>query len=95
MLSNHHYHYRSAFNPSFCSNTITFVSEMDELVSKLASFVRRSGGDHVSPSRQTMLQAGRPENRSSFLDEGEHIWVISGLRRDANNVCALPGSYAV
>jgi hypothetical protein len=67
---------------------------MDELVSKLASFVKRSGGDHVSPCRQTGLQAGRPENLRSFLDEDENIGVISDLRRDANEICALPGSYA-
>jgi len=67
---------------------------MDELVSKLASFVKRSGGDHVRPGRQTRLQAGRPENRSSFLDGGEHIGAISGFHRDANEICALPRSYA-
>ena len=65
---------------------------MDELVSKLASFVKRSGGDHVRPRRQTRLQAGQPENRRPFLDEGENIGVISGLHRDANEICALPGS---
>jgi len=66
---------------------------MDELVSKLASFVKRSRGDQVRPGRETGLQAGRPENRRSFLEEGENIGVISGLHRDANEICALPGSY--